>query len=289
MPETEKYPADSGRRRFVKGVVGGSALSAAGAVGAAVVNSATDRPGAGGGLRNYFAIENTAGPAPRGMPMIPVEVDAEGFLTGRFPDWETVERQGTSVRIAETEIAGYTYSSEWFQYCGAQEAPGLAPEGADDQDEYFRYTTPPPEYEWQNTRVEVGERMHVDHFGDYETWGNGVGTSGIGKPAKGTWRSQGVDPGDGQLVVQLLRIPPDRFDAMLAGTEYPDWLEAASAEGFVAWLDKCTHFCCVPTFKGTTQSAGFDAADRAYCACHQSVYDPYTVVRRAFTALPRPE
>lgn len=279
---------NSGRRRFVKGVVAGSTLSTVGATGAAVVNASTNQSGEGGGLRNFFAIENTDGPAPRGMPMIPLELDSEGFLKGRFPEWETIERQGRSVRIAATEMAGYTYSSEWFQYCGAQEAPGLAPENAESQDEYFRYTTPPAEYEWQQTQVAVGDRLHIDDFTDYETWGNGIGTGGIGKPAKGTWRSQGVEPGEGRIVIQALRIPQDRFDRMLDTTQYPDWLEAASADNVIAWMDKCTHFCCVPNFKGTSQSAQFDAADRVYCACHQSVYDPYTIVRRSFTALPRP-
>jgi Rieske Fe-S protein len=82
MSERDKYPADSGRRRFVKGVVGGAALAGVGATGAAAVNSATTSPGAGGGTTQAYAIENTDGPAPRGMPQIPVEVDSEGFLKG---------------------------------------------------------------------------------------------------------------------------------------------------------------------------------------------------------------
>ena len=56
-----------------------------------------------------------------------------------------------------------------------------------------------------------------------------------------------------------------------------------------AWLDKCTHFCCVPTFKGTAQSAQFDAENRVYCPCHQSVYDPYSIIGSSYVALPRPE
>ena len=71
--------------------------------------------------------------------------------------------------------------------------------------------------------------------------------------------------------------------------ESQEWLDAASEQNFVAWLDKCTHFCCVPTFKGTAQSAQFEAENDVYCPCHQSVYDPYSIVRGSYVALPRPE
>lgn len=289
MTDSNKYPPESGRRRFVKGVVGGASLSGVGAAGSTALNSITNPTGVGGGQTTFMAIQNTDGPAPRGMPMIPVEVDADGYLRGRFPEWETVEREGQIIDVAETEIGGQSYSARWFQYCGMEEAPGLQPENAESQDTYFRYTTPPAAYDWQRTEVEDGDRMHIDHFDDYEEWGNGIGTSGIGKPAKGTWRSAGVERGDGQIIVQVLRIPPDRLEAMKSNSQYSDWLEAATAEGFMAWMDKCTHFCCVPTFKGTEQSVRFDAEDKVYCACHQSVYDPYSVVRRGFVARPRPD
>lgn len=289
MSDADKYPPESGRRRFVKGVVGGSALSAVGATGSAAVNAATNRSGEGGGQTTFLAIENTAGPAPRGMPMIPVEVDSEGYVKGRFPEWGTEKQQGETVNVAETEIAGHTYSARWFQYCGMEGAPGIQPGAVETQDEYFRYTTPPVEYEWQRSNVEDGDRMHVDDFEDYKTWGNAVGADGIGKPAKGTWRSQDVARGDGQIVVQVLRIPPDRLAEMKEDSDFAEWIDAASDENFIAWLDKCTHFCCVPTFKGTKQSARFEAENRVYCACHQSVYDPYSVVQRSFSARPRPE
>jgi len=33
----------------------------------------------------------------------------------------------------------------------------------------------------------------------------------------------------------------------------------------------------------------FDAEDMIYCPCHQSVYDPFSLVKKSFVALPRPE
>jgi site-specific DNA-cytosine methylase len=33
----------------------------------------------------------------------------------------------------------------------------------------------------------------------------------------------------------------------------------------------------------------FSVADEIYCQCHQSVYDPFSVIQESFVALPRPE
>jgi len=282
MSESDKYPEESGRRRFVKGVVGSAALAGVGTSTAAMVNTTTNPTGAGGGITQFFGIENTDGPAPRGMPMIPVRIDSEGYLQGHFPEWETITEQGREVQVAVEEIGGIEYGPRWFQYCGVQTYPGLQPDA--DQDNYFRYAENPP-YTWQQEDVSAGDRVHIDDFADYETWGNAIGRGGIGKPAMGTWRSQGIG-GEGTLPVQVMRIPPDDFDGITS--ESDAWLEAASEEGFLAWLNKCTHFCCVPTFKGTAQSAQFNAENDVYCPCHQSVYDPYTIVQRSYVALPRP-
>ena len=56
MSTRDKYPSDSGRRRLVKGVVGGPALASGGATGAAATNSATTAPGFGGGTTIVHAI-----------------------------------------------------------------------------------------------------------------------------------------------------------------------------------------------------------------------------------------
>jgi Rieske Fe-S protein len=286
-PEGEPE-SETDRRRFVKGVVGSAALAGAGTASAGLVNVATVPPGEGGGATEFVGIENVAGPAPRGMPVIPVEVDEEGYLRGVWPDVKEVEGpEGRTNTVAETELGGVTYSSRWFQYCGVQTLPGVAPDV--DQDEFFRYADTPL-YDWQREDVEAGAKMHVEDFADYETWGNGIGEAGLGKPAVGTWRSQGVDDEE-QIPVQVLRVPPDVFGRMREETDRTEWLDAASSEGFVAWLDKCTHFCCVPSFKGVPGSAtaADNGANLVYCACHQSTYDPFSLVSESFVALPRPE
>jgi Rieske Fe-S protein len=284
----DKYPEETNRRRFVKGVVGGAALSGVGVTSATALNSVTNRSGRGGGSTVFYGVENTFGPAPRAMPQIIVEVDDEGYVKGRFPEVKEVERSGQTVTVAEEEIADVTYTNRWFQFCGVQTMPGVRVDTADQFDEYFRYAPSgqlPPGLGWQEEAdgVAPGERVHVDHFDDYENWGNGVGSDGVGKPAKVTWRSEGLKP-ENSMIVEVIRS--SRIE-QLAGDS--TWLGESTSDGFMAYLDKCTHFCCVPSFKGYSGSAKFGGEDAIYCPCHQSVYDPFSIVKRTFTALPRPE
>ncbi|SFG47186.1 hypothetical protein SAMN04488063_2158 [Halopelagius inordinatus] len=281
MSESDKYPEDSGRRRFVKGVVGGATLAGVGATGVAGINSATSSTGAGGGTTQAFAIENTAGPAPRGMPQIPIEIDEEGYLKGVWPEVKTVEENGVSIQIAETEDyqgSGVTYSSEWFQYCGVESYAGIEPDY--DSDNYF-ISGSNPGYDWQSEELSEGDRLNVSMFEDYQSWGNGIGASGLGKPATGRWRSEDAED---TIPIQVIRSP--RIEQM---AQDDPWLQASTDQGFVAWLNKCTHFCCVPGYKQAEDAAKFDAADDVYCQCHQSVYDPFSLVETLFVARPRPE
>ncbi|WP_277556086.1 ubiquinol-cytochrome c reductase iron-sulfur subunit [Halobaculum limi] len=276
--DEDKYPSESGRRRFVKGVLGGAVLVGFGATGSAVVNSATSPQGAGGGITQYFGNTLVDGPAPRGMPQVPIRIDDEGFIRGIWPTVTEIQQGGRTVAVAEMELGGVTYSSEWFQYCGVQNAEGVVPDA--DQDDFLRYTNNPP-YEWQETNVTPGDRVNISDFDDYETWGNNIGEAGLGKPAVAEWRSQDVEQ---PLPVQIIRSPV--VERLAADDE---WLAASTQDGVIAFLNKCTHFCCVPGYKTTEQSARFGASDLVYCPCHQSVYDPFTIEQQTFVAFPRPE
>ena len=277
---SDKYPEDSGRRRFVKGVVGGAALAGVGASGAAAINSATTSPGAGGGSTQAMAIENTDGPAPRGMPQVPIEIDSEGYLKGVWPEVKTIEQQGVQIQVAETEDyegSGVTYTSEWFQYCGVESYAGIEPNY--DSDNYF-ISGSNPGYDWQSEAYSEGDRLHVDDFSDYREWGNGVGQSGIGKGATGRWRSE-----DAEDVIPIQVLRSERIEE---AAQNDPWLQASTQDGFIAWLNKCTHFCCVPKYK-TEGSEKFNAENDVYCQCHQSVYDPFSIVETLFVARPRPD
>ncbi len=289
MSEKDKYPGESGRRRFVKGVVGSATLATVGATSASAINPMTSSTGVGGGATTFVGIENTEGPAPRGMPMIPVRIDDNGDLLGYWPEEKEADEAGRTVTVAEEQLGGQTYSSEWFQYCGVETYPGVQP-GAD-EDNYFRYPDGSP-YEWQENEVEAGDIVNVSDFSDYETWANDIGPETNGKPATVTWRSQNASD-EQTMPVQVLRIPPDRFRQTKNGASgaMESWLEAATPNGdtFVAWLNKCTHFCCVPGFKSLEGSASFGAENEVYCQCHQSVYDPFSPTERQYTAFPRPK
>jgi len=281
--DEDKYPGQSGRRRFVKSMVGAGALASVGTGASAAFGVATDDTGGTGGPTDFVGIENVDGPAPRGMPIVPLTIDEEGYLKGVWPD--VVEKElpdGTTVSVTEQEMGEVTYSGRWFQYCGVQTAQGLVPTA--DQDDFLRSSG--GSYDWQSD-LDPGEKLHVDHFEDYETWTNGVGTAGLGKPAQATWRS--VAEGDEDVTkipVQVLRST--KVPEVVANAERGAFLEEATEEGFIAWLNKCTHFCCSPGFK-SPGGARFDAANEVYCQCHQSVYDPFSPVELSFNAFPRPE
>ena len=125
MTSDDKYPKVSGRRRFVKGVVGGATLAGIGTATSGTVNTMTTPSGAGGGVTEYFGIEKLFGPAPRGMPQVPVIIDDDGFLMGLWPKVSEIVEGGRKTTVAQQEIAGVTYSSDWFQYCGVQTYPCL--------------------------------------------------------------------------------------------------------------------------------------------------------------------
>jgi Rieske Fe-S protein len=293
----DKYPAESGRRRFVKGVVGGSALAGVGATGAATINSITMSTGQGGGTTQAMAIENTDGPAPRGMPMIPIEITSSGQLKGVFPEWETKEEGGRTIQVARMEDfkgTGVDYSTEWFQYCGVQSYTGLSPDYEGDN---LLHADAGNAYDWQSEAVSEGDPFTVSMFDEYESYDTGIGAAGLGQPATGTWRSQDTES---TMPIQVLRSPAieelaETGSTTVLGETYEasgttqQWIKAACPQGFIAWLNKCTHFCCVPGWKQLAGSATFNAENQVYCQCHQSVYQPFSIVETLFTALPRPE
>jgi len=279
MPlDEDKYPAETGRRRFVSGVVGSAALSAVGVGGAAAADSLTSASGEGGGTTTFVGVENTDGPAPRGMPIIPIEIDG-GELSGLWPEYD--EEEGIAI-AKDYGGSGIDYSSAWFQYCGVQSSAPIYPQTEADN----AFLNSPGTFEWQG-EYDEGEPLTVDMFDDYKEWGNGIGKSGIGKPASVKWRTTEED----SVNVQIIRSK--KIEAMANGNaDLPgpvqDFISEATDQGFIAWLNKCTHFCCVPGFKTQEGSASFGGENGIYCQCHQSVYDPFSPVQKQFVALPRP-
>lgn len=276
MSESDKYPAESGRRRFVKGVVGGAALAGVGAMGSATVNTLTTSGGVGGGATVAMTIEHTGGPAPRGLPQIPVQVTGDGFIEGIWPETTTITQEGQEIEVAQEDLGGKTYSGEWFQYCGVESQENVAPDF--ESDNLFR--AEPGKYDWQDETYDAGDKIHVDDFQNYSEWGNGIGSDGVGKPASATWRSEDADTNLNVIVIRSKLIEE--------AAQNNEWLSASTDQGFMAYLSVCTHFCCIPDYKVLEESARYDAEDGTYCVCHQSTYNPFTMEEALFIARPRP-
>jgi Rieske Fe-S protein len=242
------------------------------------MDTLTDAAGEGGGTTTFVAVENTDGPAPRGMPIIPIEIN-DGEISGRWPEYD--EDAGVAI-ATDFGGSGIDYSSAWFQYCGIQTSSGIYPQAEAEN----TFLSSPGSFDWQGD-IEQGAPLTVDMFDDYESWGNGIGSPGLGKPASATWRSTE----EGGVPVQIIRST--KVEEMANGnTDLPSnvqsFISEATDQGFIAWLNKCTHFCCVPGFKTQEGSANFGGANAIYCQCHQSVYDPFSPVQKQFVALPRP-
>ncbi|MFB6305012.1 MAG: ubiquinol-cytochrome c reductase iron-sulfur subunit, partial [Haloferacaceae archaeon] len=182
--------------------------------------------------------------------------------------------------------SGVTYSQEWFQYCGVESYKGLQP--TLETDNYFRVGSNPG-YEWQSQAYSEGDRLNINDFENYRNWNNGIGDAGFGKPATGTWRSQDAET---TIPIQVIRSPV--IERLVNGEgditdSARSWLRAASSQGAIAWLNKCTHFCCVPGWKQSEDANTFGNPNHVYCQCHQSMYNPFSIVQTLFTARPRPE
>lgn len=287
MANDDKYPVESDRRRFVKGVVGGSVLSGVLTTGAVAVSSATAPSSGGGGFVNYFGAERTAGPAPRGLPQIPIEIDDDGQLLGIWPEPETQTLpDGSEFTEASMELGGIEYTTEWYQYCGVQTFGGIKPD-ADGEDQVLRYDA--GSYDWMSD-VENGDPMLTEHFEDYDEWTNDIGEPGQGKPATGTWRSQNVPP---EQTVPILVIKTDQLNVEEMNDSTREWVEASCPQDedggrYLGYVNKCTHFCCAPGYRTLDDAAAFGAANEIYCNCHNSVYKPFNIIEQQFVALPRP-
>lgn len=255
----------SRRRRFLAGLVSGSAIATAGITAATTLQRST-RAGTWGGRIRYRGPRNVTGPADRALPQVPVAVDDDGYLHGRWPS-------STEGQVPVEVIGGVRYSPEWFRYCEAEEHPGLRP--AAGQDTLLR-AAPDPPYVWQAAALTPGEPLHVSAFSDYATWGNGVGTDGLGKPAMATWRSQGPVPTIRVQVLRSGRVPD------VAGDDA--WVRASTDRSFVAWRADCPNYCAITAFKAYESSERFDAGDLVYCPRHQSLFDPFEVVESTFVA-----
>lgn len=267
------------RRSFVKACVttaGVGALAASG-LGLAAGLAIPRKPGLP--PVRYFGTHRVAGPAPRGLPYIPIEVK-DGVFVGKTT---LAGRAGILGMETDDEINVL----EWYKYCGHSGAPGLKPDFTDDnkltylsKDEYeekitpwFKAYLPPPTKPGEQR--ELGQPIKTEHFA----------ADGFG--AAFEWRSDGIPLGIGVLTGVIIRAPKSELTrvestvppAKPISQEEFDWVKRevfAEHEGnvYVAVSSFCTHFCCAPGYRELEKLARPRAAwDNLFCTCHNSNYN----------------
>jgi Rieske Fe-S protein len=249
------------RRTFVKtcvGVAAGGAIAASGlsmAAGLAIPRKA------GGALIRYYGAHRVGGPAPRGVPLIPITVE-DGKFVGK-----------TSIPKFEGE--GEQNVLDWYKYCGHASAPGLSPEFTKDNtltyfiaEEKLKAITP-----W--FKDFLGEPIRPEHFP-----ADNFGASFV-------WRSKG-QAGTSLISGVIIRAQPEgttlgpNFTTSVkppakplkSKDEYDFVRKNVHHENFIAVSTYCTHFCCVPGYREAEALARpRDAWDNMFCTCHNSNYD----------------
>ncbi len=208
-----------------------------------------------------FAAERVGGPAPRGVPYIPVTVQ-----DGVFVAKPRLRFQGRDLDVLS-----------WLRYCGQQGAPNLDPAFTEDQTlryhrkDSYRALTP-----WYADRYDAPIRP--EDFPD------------VGFGAVFRWRSEGV-PSRDVLMGLLLRLDPATLGApaplqgghRLTAQEWDFVRREVFHEGFVAVATRCTHFCCDAVWKEVEAlQRPRDAWDDVFCTCHNARFDPRRAVAYDF-------
>lgn len=243
------------RRSFVKTCVGVAGAGAIAASGLGMAASLAIPRRAGGALIRYVGAHKVAGPAPRGVPYIPITVE-DGVFVGK-PEIPDIE--GNPVNVLD-----------WYKYCGHAGAAGLQPDFTQDNkltyfiaEEKLKAITP-----WYKDLL--GQAVRPEHFP-----GDGFGAGFI-------WRSEG-QTGPSVLTGVIIKAPA--AEITLASTvvapaktikpeEFDYVKKTIFHESFIGVSTFCTHFCCIPGYReaeGLARPRG--AWDNMFCTCHNSNYN----------------
>ncbi|HEV8360364.1 MAG TPA: hypothetical protein VGR28_07930 [Candidatus Thermoplasmatota archaeon] len=242
------------RRAFVRGCVYASAAGMMAATAAGLAGPLA--PGGSARWRrvDYLGATVVGGPAPQGLPLLPLARDAEGRL-----------------RADPTPASVEGGVLDWYRYCGHERMPQLQQKFAA-RDELLRYELAPERAEQAlELRGATGRRDVAWQLGKLGLPARAEDFAGPGYGASVVWR------GAVRAIVLALR----REDVVLEGGA------AAGAEGFfvegpadtllVAYVGFCRHLCCIPGWHESRKALGEGLFDQIYCTCHYSVFDPRRV------------
>ncbi|HVL47531.1 MAG TPA: hypothetical protein VM889_03145 [Candidatus Thermoplasmatota archaeon] len=257
------------RRSFVKIAVGAGAGAVLAGTAAAFTKPALIPRDAGTGNVRYYGAHRIGGPAPRGVPLIPITIGDDGVFRG-LPSFE--DPDGNAVNALD-----------WYKYCQHQSAAGLDP--AFKSDNTLTYFA--AEDKLKNAEVLsnmwfrdlLGQPVNISHFTeDYQG-------------AAFLWRSEGQS-GTSLLTGAIIRYPKDTIHFPQSDLKSP---AKAIKEGHDAIKDSimvtrgnstfvgvslfCTHFCCAPGWReAEKQAKAKDAWEMLFCTCHLSIYDVRSIV-----------
>lgn len=253
MPEADEpldlpAPRRFSRRGFVKGCVAATAASLA-AAGTGGVVAALDLGGGPTRRVEYVGATVVSGPAPQGVPLVPLALAGDGTVRGN-PDPPGVGRAVL----------------DWYRYCGHGSSPVLRP--GHRGDETLLYSVP-------SDKVPAIEALRAEQGGEAIGWfldrgGRPVRAQDfreVGWGAPVAWRRE--------LTATVLKVDP-------AALAFPPELRPV-VEGFLAptpdgaallaFSNFCKHLCCAPGWNESRLAARYHAVDKLYCSCHHSVYD----------------
>lgn len=244
------------RRAFVKGALGAATLGVAGAAGFGIFKQAAIvKPSTIKSIKYLGAKVLVGSPAPRGVPLIPIRVNADGFVEG----------------VPEDDDELYL---DWYRYCSHEEAPGLADPGftSDNTIEYFL-----TEEKLVAAGAEAKERWWYADKLEQPIRASDFANLPFGSGAAFRWRSHGLS-GNDVVTGILLKLDPSEFN--MPESELSKYMDMD--HNLIAFSSFCTHFCCVPGWKEDPTADKLGFWDMIFCTCHNSRYDPRELTEYTF-------
>lgn len=245
------------RRTFVRRAAATAGLAALGASGMGMFRQVAVLEDMIVRQVDYVGVRVLAGsPAPRGLPLVPLAVNADGFVEG----------------VPETDGENHL---DWYRYCGHESAPGLRPGGTSDN--VLRYflneekliTADDAQREAWWYRDRIGEPVHVDEWSN-RPYGTGAAVQ---------WRSVG-ETGDDIVTALVLKLDPDAFTGKVRD-QLPRFMDMD--HHLLGVSTYCTHLCCVPGWKEDQAASRLGFWDMIFCTCHNSRFDPRELETYTFT------
>ncbi|HEV8361759.1 MAG TPA: twin-arginine translocation signal domain-containing protein [Candidatus Thermoplasmatota archaeon] len=250
MPEPRRFS----RRAFVKGCIYASAAGVAAVGAGATVIPLAMTSKAPFRRIEYIGATLISGPAPQGVPLLPLKANADGNV---------------AVNPAPEGVEGGVL--EWYKYCSHENTVGLQ-QGFKAKDEFIRF------FLTEEKKHTIVEGWYLDKIGNIV---NVRDFDAVGKGAGFNWRSEGQS---GKNIISgiIIKIDPTKMDFSAAADK-----EDVVRNGFlvptpdgnalIAYSSFCKHFCCVPGWHESTLAQAQGFWEKIFCTCHLSTYDPYLV------------